>query len=318
MNFGIVGLGNHSLNRVMPAIVESGNKISAVTTGNKEKGREIAEKFSCEYYDSYDRMLQSNIDAVYIGSPNFLHYSQSMRAINFKKHILIEKPMTLKSIEASEINEFSKKNEVKVAVGFHLRFHPAIELLKQHLNQDGETPIIVNGYWGHGNTHTTPEESRKWWSEEDKVGGGSVMGTGVHVIDSIMNIYRKFPRKVTAYRFPEEKIIDESMMINLQFEGGFASAFSSRSTNNPSNDLFVMTKNNNYRIVNFYSTGGEFKFYKNGQLLKEDKINSLYRSEVEGFVNFVENKNSLIASGKDGYNVVRIVEEAQKFISLIR
>ena len=67
MRFGIVGIGNHAISRVMPAILESGNEVSGITTANKEKGAITAEKFSCKYYPTYGEMLSDDIDAVYVG-----------------------------------------------------------------------------------------------------------------------------------------------------------------------------------------------------------------------------------------------------------
>ena len=44
------------------------------------------------------------------------------------------------------------------------------------------------------------------------------MGTGVHVLDTLLNIAGKFPRKVSAFSLPETSIIDTTMAVYMQFD----------------------------------------------------------------------------------------------------
>ena len=95
MKFGVIGLGNHAINRVMPAIMLSGNSIEAVYSRNPEKAERIGRKFGGKAFDNLERMLSSDLDAVYIASPNNLHYENALAALDHGKHVLLEKPMTL-------------------------------------------------------------------------------------------------------------------------------------------------------------------------------------------------------------------------------
>lgn len=316
MRFGVIGLGNHALNRVMPAIVESGNEIAAITTQNQEKGEMISEKFNCKYSKDLHEMLSEDIDAVYIGSPNYMHYDQAMKSLGKDKHVLVEKQMTLRPSEAKELNNLASERRLKVGVGFHLRFHPALNDIKeQFLN---ENLLEISGKWGHVSSHQVSNPDNKWWTEQEKVGGGSIMGTGVHVIDTVLSLFGKFPRKVTAFRIPDQRIIEDSMIVHMQFEHGFGNALSSREIKPVANDLQILTTDKNILCKNFFSTGAESSLWVNDELVKNYERTNLYEKEVDGFTEYVFGNPTGIAKGEDGYRVVRVVEDAQKFISMVR
>ncbi len=318
MKFGVVGIGNHAVNRVMPAILESGNEISGITTTNKEKGDEISKKFSCKYYPTYGEMLSDDIDSVYVGSPNFMHFEHARKALNHSKHVLLEKQMTLRSADAKELISLATERKAKLGIGFHLRMHPALDYIKNEILKPDEEIIYESGMWTHKSAAREQTTDSKWWSEPDKVGGGSVMGTGVHVIDTLISFHNRFPRKVTSFRMPEEKIIDESMIVNMQFEKGFAAAFSSRQMGPISNDLTLLTADRKIKCRNFFGTSINAVVEIDDEMVKEFKSGNMYAEEVSEFVKYANGEKSRIATGNDGYRVVRVVEEAQRFISMVR
>ena len=319
MKYGIIGLGNHALNRIMPSIVSSGSEIFGVTTTNSEKGRTVSDQYSCKYFGTYEEMLRSDIENVYIASPNFLHYEHAMKAIRNGKNILMEKPMALRAVEAKDIMELSKEKNVRVAVGFHLRMHPSVKFVKNRV-ADTQSPIkLISGYWGHLSTsQRNITDDNRWWGEYEKSGGGSVMGTGVHIIDTILNIAGKFPRKVTALALPEGSMIDRSMIINMQFESFISTAYSSRETSELSNDLVIVTEGEEIRVRNFFSTSIDYEILVNGNSMQKESGGNIYAKEIAEFEKAVSGEESHIARDKDGYYVVRVIEDAHRYMSMAR
>ncbi len=318
MKFGIVGIGNHAINRVMPAILESGNEIVGITTGNKEKGSIVSDKFSCKHFPAYSEMLSEDIDSIYVGSPNFMHFEHAKKAINSGKNVLLEKQMTLRAADAKELISLAGEKKVKLAIGFHLRMHPAAEFIKNDILKPDDSIKYLSGLWTHKQSAREQTSESKWWTEPEKVGGGSVMGTGVHVIDTLISFHNRFPRKVTAFRIPEEKMIDETMIVNMEFEKGFATALSSRAMDPFSNDLTILTQDRKIVCKNFFGTSINSSVEVNDERVTEFKEGNLYSEEIAEFVKFVDGEHTKIANGNDGYRVVRVVEEAQRFISMVR
>ena len=75
-------------------------------------------------------LTDETIKAVFIASPPNVHYDMAMKALKAKKHVFIEKPMTLSVDEAEEIVSYAKECGLIVMVGFIFLYSPEIIKLK--------------------------------------------------------------------------------------------------------------------------------------------------------------------------------------------
>ncbi|MFG1518871.1 MAG: Gfo/Idh/MocA family oxidoreductase [Thermoplasmataceae archaeon] len=311
MRFGIIGLGNHSINRVMPAISKSGNIIASVFSRNHEKGKRIADLYKSRYYDDMNELLRSDIDSVYIASPNSLHFDHARRSLESGKNVLLEKPMTLNSKDSLELCNLSERLGLKLAIGFHMRFHPALGIVKEILKSEKLGDItFISGGWSssYSSRHTDPD--RLWWETPEMVGGGSVMGTGVHVIDTMNYVLSSRPDTVHATRLPEREIIDSTSHLVLNYGGKIVSVLSSRKILSPDNSLYIFGEDSTLEGQGIFGTEIRGKIVESGKLIKSFRGGSPYVDEVKDFVSFVSGKKSNIATGWDGHEVVRIVESS--------
>jgi UDP-N-acetylglucosamine 3-dehydrogenase len=72
-----------------------------------------------------------NIDAVHICTPNETHYEICKAALMAGKHVLLEKPMTLSSQQAFELEALAKKEELGLQVGYIFRFNNALREVRK-------------------------------------------------------------------------------------------------------------------------------------------------------------------------------------------
>lgn len=312
MKFAIAGLGNHAINRVMPAIYATGNQITSIYSRNIDKARKEGMKYNAAPYDNLDLMLESgDFEAVYIASPNFLHYSQAKSALLSGKHVLLEKQMTLDSGEAKELVNLAEEKGLKLALGFHMRFHPAVADVK-NIIKSGDLGDIsyASGFWCYQSSRSYDNPDNKWWSEDEKVGGGSVMATGVHVLDTMNYIFEGAPDRVNSFRNPKGVVIELTEHISLQYSSTIVDVISSRAMSGKSNHLSIHGSKGSLTVMNLFSTTVESDMIRDGKKVKSYRGVDVYREEVKSFVQYVDNNSSNIAKGSDGYNVVRIVEEA--------
>lgn len=310
MRFGIVGLGNHAINRVMPVILESGNSITAIYSRNIDKARKQVMSYPSQAYDSIDKFFEEGLfDGAYISTPNFLHYEHTRRALQTNKHVLLEKPMTLTLEHARELVELAERSNLVLAVGFHMRFHPAVQDAK-NLISSGELGDIsyIEGSWASLSARNYSHPDNIWWKEEEKVGGGSVMATGVHVIDTINYIMGNLPNRVTAIRDPSGATIDLSQQITMRYGGTIASVFSSRGVKYPMNNLVIYGTEGTVVFTNIFSTSVDTMMIRNGKKVKDYRGVNMYKEEIRAFSSMVSGKVNHIATGRDGLEVVRIVE----------
>ncbi len=314
MKFGIIGAGNHAYTRVMPAIMESGNSIEAVYSRDISKAERIGKEYSARGLSDLDHLVGEDIDAVYIASPNFLHHDHAKKAIEHGKHVLLEKPMVLKNEDGLNLIKMAETNHVKLAIGFHLRFHPMLNDIKQVIEKGKIGDIVyITGKWLYASSaYRDPEPDRSWWSDPGKAGGGAIMGTGVHIIDTVSSIMPELPEYISATRIPESKIIEDFEAIDMDYRKSVASIICSRIINNVDNSLHIYGNEGTIVGEGFFNTVVDARLIVNNNIVQtyqSDKYH-MYRNEIDAFVKYVNNQPSGIARGVDGYNAVRIVNAA--------
>lgn len=111
IKFGVIGSGWIAEEFVKGAELIDGFEFSAMYSRTKEKGEAFAARFGgAPVYTDLAEFAKSDIDAVYIASPNALHYSQSKLMLENGKHVLCEKPITISPEEFIELNELAERN----------------------------------------------------------------------------------------------------------------------------------------------------------------------------------------------------------------
>ncbi len=312
MKFGIAGLGNHAINRLMPVLKEMGHEISAVYSRNIDKARKESLKYNAKPFDDLESfMVNGGFEAIYIASPNFLHYEQAKLALENGKHVLLEKQMTLKTEEAEELVKLAEEKNLTLALGFHMRFNPAIREIRRIIHS-GELGDItyVSGMWALQPARDYSHPDIRWWKEEEKVGGGAVMSTGVHVMDTINYIMGKYPDRISAFRDPQGEVIETTEHVTLQYGKTVADVVASRGIKSPMNNLTVYGTNGTLVATSVFSTVVETTLLKDGRKVKDFHGINVYREEVRAFVDLIQGKESHIATGKDGAEIVKLVNLA--------
>mgnify|MGYP001626137627 FL=1 len=294
MEFGIVSLGSHAINRVMPAILSSDNKITAIYSTDRQKGTKYAKEVGAEFFDDLEKMMHKDFQAAYISSPNYLHYKFTKLALTHDKHVLLEKPMTLSVRESKELHDIAQQKGLRLSIGFHLRFHPSLDYVREAISKGELGEIrLVSGQWSHFSSRNFNDS---WWGVDYMVGGGSIVGTGVHVMDAIYNIFREEPKGLIATSYPKGRTIDDHFNIIFDYgESRTAIAISSRKIPDGNNDLVIQGERGYIRVKNFFSTSVDSKIETNGIIREVPKVD-MYREEIKDFVG----KGLKIANSYDG------------------
>ena len=142
VRIGVIGAGSFASRRHIPVVIKSSNaELMALCRRDKEMLRKVAEHFGCNNtFTDYKEMLDSvEMDAVIIATPHALHYENARLALEKGLHVLIEKPMAVKSDEARELAKLAKDKGLVVVVAMNPPFW-------QHTNYVRE--IIKSGEIG--------------------------------------------------------------------------------------------------------------------------------------------------------------------------
>ena len=109
MKVGILGVSGHFIRRILLPLQKSSIvDLYAIASRSKDKVKETAEKFDIPIsYNSYEEILKDKlIELVYIPLPNNMHAEWIKKCADYGKHIICEKPITLKTSEVQEWEPF--------------------------------------------------------------------------------------------------------------------------------------------------------------------------------------------------------------------
>ena len=193
VRWGVLGSGGIARRRTIPeGIVPAGNaELVAVHDVAADLNATVAAEFDVKAVESVDELLGEAIDAVYIATPAYLHFDQALRCARAKKHVLCEKPLGLTVAEAEQMEACFENEEVKLGVGFMMRF------ASQHrealrLVQDGSLGQLVYGRAQLSCWY--PPMDGAWRQTPEKGGGGSLMDMGGHCIDLLEMFFGKISK----------------------------------------------------------------------------------------------------------------------------
>ena len=105
---GVGGWGkNHS------RILSEFGVLSAVCDENSERAEEFGKKYSVNFYNSFENLLDQEVfDAALVCTPTITHSDIATKLIKNKKHVFIEKPMTYLSDDGQNLVDLAKRNKV--------------------------------------------------------------------------------------------------------------------------------------------------------------------------------------------------------------
>ena len=146
INWGILGAARVN-QRLLPAIENNPHsKLIMLASRRDGAAQECIHQYSkypseVKASQDFDEVIQHpNINAIYIPLANEEHTEVAIKAIQHKKHVLIEKPMALTKDAVIQITDAAKKNKVQVMEGFMYVFHPQFDFIQQ---------MIASGKLGH-------------------------------------------------------------------------------------------------------------------------------------------------------------------------
>lgn len=127
IRFGILSTAKIGQEHLIPAINQAANaQLVAIASRDEKRARRVAQKFGAGIaFGSYEEMLASDtIDAVYIPLPTAHHVEWTLKAIKAGKHVLCEKPISLKASDINRLIKARDESGLVVSEAFMVTYHP--------------------------------------------------------------------------------------------------------------------------------------------------------------------------------------------------
>ncbi|RAJ10517.1 putative dehydrogenase [Chitinophaga skermanii] len=135
-------------------------------------------------FSSLQEFLKSGIDVdvVNIATPNGFHAEQALACLEAKKHIVVEKPMALKKLDAEKVIYKALHVHKHVFAVMQNRYSPPSQWIKEIIEQEllGKVYMVqLNCYWNRDARYYKPES----WHGKKDLDGGTLFTQFSHFID---------------------------------------------------------------------------------------------------------------------------------------
>jgi predicted dehydrogenase len=191
----VAGIGDITTKRVLPAILaEPRSSLAGVVTRNPAK----AEAYGVPGWADLPRALEEcGADAVYIGTPVFLHAPQTIAALRAGKHVLCEKPMALNYEEACTMQRSAEETGGTLGIAYYRRMYPKVARAMQLMAEGAIGRPVFAEATSHDWFFPT-DGFRAWLMEPALAGGGPLRDIASHRID-LMNYLFGAPARAAVH-----------------------------------------------------------------------------------------------------------------------
>lgn len=146
INWGLIGLGKMADVFISTLKEVPNSKVKGVASKSPQRIKKISNNLSIDkkycFNDYYDLIRCEEIDIIYITLPNNLHFHIAQKALENKKHVLVEKPACLKSMEVMILENLALTNKLIFAEGFAYLHNPMTKELLDIIDR-GEIGSIL-------------------------------------------------------------------------------------------------------------------------------------------------------------------------------
>lgn len=186
----VIGCGRIANMAHFPALAKMDNvRVKYACDIIKEK----AEKIKAEYpfvenviTDYKEALADSEVDAVFVLTPNYAHYEITMDALKAGKDVMCEKPVTVNYDLSCEMAKEAEKQGRILNIGVCNRYNKSVEMLEE-LNRQNRFGNIYHIYCSFRSFRDIPGLGGPFTTKSQS-GGGVLIDWGIHFMDLILYI----------------------------------------------------------------------------------------------------------------------------------
>lgn len=193
MKLAIVGSGNivkEALNALsfVPEI-----SLEAIVV--REKSLTVAQELRSRYginkiYTDYEQCLNdADVDMLYIGIPNSLHYDYSKLALVAGKHVICEKPFTSNYAELKELSALAREKQLMLFEAITMIHSNNFAYIKQQLSEIGDIKLVQCNYSQYSSRYQKYLQGEVHPAFDPNYSGGSLFDINVYNIHFVCRLF---------------------------------------------------------------------------------------------------------------------------------
>ena len=250
IRWGIWGTGSiaHQVASDFPLV--KGAVIQAVASRTPERAQRFASRHGiAQCYSTLESLLSdSDVDVVYVATPNYRHVDDCLTCIQMGKAVLCEKPFALNLGQARQIADAARKRRVFCMEAMWTRFIPAVMEAKRWI-EDGAIGAIRMMQGNFAYPVPVAPESRLF---DPLVGGGALLDRGVYLI-SLAQQLLGVPQLVRGTACLGSTGVDDQSGYQLVYANGALADFTASLRVRGTNEMTIFGERGQLRLCDpFY------------------------------------------------------------------
>ncbi len=330
IKFAIVGIGHIGKRHI--AMIERNPDCELAAICDLIPKEELGlENLSVPYFNNIQDLIESDLDfeVLNICTPNGLHAEQAILGLKAKKHVVIEKPMALKKVDAERIIFESLKVSKQVFVVMQNRYSPPSQWIREVMDQNllGDIySVQLNCYWNRDDRYYFKDGKKHSWHGTKKLDGGTLFTQFSHFIDLLYWLFGDIKNIKTIFNnFAHQHSVEFEDTGNVIFEfvnGGQGSINYSTAvwSENLESSMTIIAENGSVKIGGQYMDKVEYcniKGYEMPELKASNSANDYggYKGSAnnhgyvfENVVGVLRNGGVVKTNALEGMKVVEVLE----------
>ncbi len=165
-------------------------ELAAVYSRTQETGDVFAAKHGIPLvYTDMEAFLSSDLEAVYIASPNICHGPQAMDALRHGKHVLCEKPIATSAAEWKKMEKVAQENGRVLLEAMRPAFDPAILVARDALPLLGPIRRAVFEYCQYSSRYDRFKAGEVMNAFNPALGNAAIMDIGVYAVHVCLMLF---------------------------------------------------------------------------------------------------------------------------------
>ena len=218
MRYGVIGTGWIAKSFIDGARLICNSEFTAVYSRTAESGNKFAAENKIEkVYTDISEFANGDFEAVYIASPNRLHYEQSKLMLQSGKHVICEKPITVEPEELEELQKLDAEKGLIYVEAIMYMFNPARDLLKNATEKIGKITSVHFDFSQLSSKYPAYKRGELPNIFNPALATGCLMDLGIYCIYPALDLFG-MPKKITACAHFMESGADGSGVAGLLYD----------------------------------------------------------------------------------------------------
>lgn len=242
---GFIGAGWWATTNHMPALVERDDvEMTAVSRLGADELQQVKSRFGFQYAtESYEDLLDMELDAVVVSTPHSLHHEHALAAIERGVHVMCEKPLATTAAHARELVEAADRKGVQLLIPHGWHYAPFIQEAKRRMDEGavGEVEFVMCHMAspvrkllegkrflsdGGGEGEVMFEPAADTWADPQVAGGGYALAQMSHSAGMASWLTELRPSAVSAVTSAPTSKVELYDAFSVEFTSGAIGSFS--------------------------------------------------------------------------------------------